>query len=105
MMLCWSWCWVRDHMVKTTDPRVQCGLCEWTVELAKFMNKPLYFYDLIYEEWLWWSYIDGEFVQVGGMHEFDVASPSLQNNVAIVGTSDMTSEAQIQLTRLFESYK
>lgn len=95
----------RDHMVKTTDPRVQCGLCEWTVELAKFMNKPLYFYDSIYEEWLWWSYIDREFVQVGGMREFDVASPSLQNNVAIVGTSDMTSEAQIELTRLFESYK
>ena len=60
---------------------------------------------LIYEEWLWWSYIDREFDQVGGMHEFDVASPSLQNNVAIVGTSDMTSEAQIELTRLFESYK
>ena len=39
------------------------------------------------------------------MHEFDVASPSLQNNVAIVGTSDKTSEAQIELTRLFESHK
>ena len=54
---------------------------------------------------MWWSYIDREFVQVGGMHEFDVASPSLQNNVAIVGTTDMTSEAQIELTRLFESHK
>ena len=30
---------------------------------------------------------------------------NLQNNVAIVGTSDMTSEAQLELTRLFESYK
>ena len=80
----------REHMVNTSDPRVQRGLCKWTVQLVKFMNKPLYFYDSIYEEWLWWSYIDREFVQVGGMHEFDVASPSLQNNVAIVGTSDMT---------------
>lgn len=39
------------------------------------------------------------------MHECDVASPSLQNNVTIVGTSDMNSEAQIELTLLFESYK
>ena len=54
----------RDHMVKMTDPRVQGGLCEWTVELAKFMNKPLYFNDLIFEEWLWWSYIDSSYIMM-----------------------------------------
>lgn len=68
----------RDHMLKTINPSVVRGLCDWTVELAKFMNKPLYFYDLMYEEWLWWSPLNREFVQVEGMHELNVSPPSLQ---------------------------
>ena len=93
----------RDHMLKTINPSVVRGLCDWTVELAKFMNKPLYFYDLMYEEWLWWSPLDREFVQLEGMHELNVSPPSLQNNVAIVGTSELTTEVQIALENLFES--
>ena len=93
----------RDHMLKTINPSLLCGLCDWTVELAKFMNKPLYFYDLMYEEWLWWSPLDREFVQLEGMHELNVSPPSLQNNVAIVGMSELTTEVQIALENLFES--
>ena len=93
----------RDHMLKTINPSVVRGLCDWTVELAKFMNKPLYFYDLMYGEWLWWSPLDREFVQLEGMQELNVSAPSLQNNVAIVGTSELTTEAQIALENLFES--
>ena len=93
----------RDHMLKTINPSVVRGLCDWTVELAKFMNKPLYFYDLMYEEWLWWSPLDREFVQVEGMHELNVSPPSLQNNVAIVGMSKLTTKVQIALENLFES--
>ena len=37
------------------------------------------------------------------MHEFNVSPTSLQNNVAIVGTSELTTEAQIALENLFES--
>ena len=65
----------RDHMLKTINPSVVRGLCDWTVELANFMNKPLYFYDLMYEEWLWGSPLNGEFVQVEGMHELKVSPP------------------------------
>ena len=93
----------RDHMLKTINPSVVRGLCDWTVELANFMNKPLYFYDLMYEEWLWGSPLNREFVQVEGMHEVNVSPPSLQNNVIIVGTSELTTEVQIALENLFES--
>ena len=61
----------RDHMLKTINPSVLRGLCDWTVELAKFKNKPLYFYDLMYGEWLWWSPLNREFVQLEGMHELN----------------------------------
>ena len=57
----------------------------------------------MYGEWLWWSPLDREFVQLEGMQELNVSAPSLQNNVAIVGTSELTTEAQIALENLFES--
>ena len=37
------------------------------------------------------------------MHELNVSPPSLQNSVAIVGTSELTTEVQIALENLFES--
>ena len=54
-------------------------------------------------EWLWGSALNREFVQVEGMHELNVSPPSLQNNVTIVGTSELTTEVQIALENLFES--
>ena len=49
------------------------------------------------------SPLNREFVQVEGMHELNVSPPSLQNNVTIVGTSELTTEVQIALENLFES--
>ena len=49
------------------------------------------------------SPLNQEFVQVEGMHELNVSPPSLQNNVTIVGTSELTTEVQIALENLFES--
>ena len=37
------------------------------------------------------------------MHELNVSPPSLQNNVAILGMSELATEVQIALENLFES--
>lgn len=69
--------------------------------LAQLMNKPVYVFDPIYEEWNWWNQTTRQWEQCDDMSENPVPTPLLQEHTAIVGTRELAPEIRTELMSLF----
>lgn len=75
----------------------------WAVATAQLLNKPVYVFDLIYEEWNWWNPITRQWQQCEGMSEDFVSIPRLQDHTAIVGTRELDPAVRPTLEKLLKN--
>ena len=74
----------------------------WGVVMAQLLGKPLYVFDVDREEWLWWNPTLGQYQPCDGMTEDSIASPTLQDKTAIVGTREEDQVIYPTLEALFK---